>query len=344
MRSSFVLVVVLGAGAGLEPAIAAATPEPQNGSKSGASLGLEPVPVPADNPQTADKVSLGRQLFWDTRLSKSGKTACLSCHLPNKGWTDGLPLSKKDDGTMNTRHTPTMLNAAYSTTFYWDGRSPTLEKQIAAAWRGQMGVKDDAGAADVAKLIGGVAGYKDQFQKVFSEDPTPDNIVKALAAFVRTLVTGGSAYDRFEAGDKKALSAAAQRGLDLFRGEARCSLCHAGALLTGWEFRNIGIGMDQPTPDPGRAKVEPGKPELVGAFKVPSLREVTRSGPYMHDGRFAKLEQVIDYFAKPIENPALDPRLKGGIPLTPAQKKDLLAFLKALEGKLPDGRKPKLPK
>jgi cytochrome c peroxidase len=307
-------------------------------------LGLPELVTPEDNPQTPEKIALGKQLFYDARLSQSGKTACLTCHLPHKGWADGQAFSKKDDGTMNTRHTPTLLNVAWNTSNYWDGRAPTLEKTALAAWKNQMGVKDDAGAAEAAGRIAAVKGYAEPFQKVFGAAPTPDNIVKALASFMRTLVSGNSKLDRFEAGNLKALSAAEKRGLELFRNKAKCSLCHAGALLTAWEFKNIGIGMDKPRPDPGRAKVEPGNPMLVGAFKVPSLRSVSRSAPYMHDGGFTGLPGVVDYFAKPIDNPALDERIKGGVQLSPAEKKDLLAFLKALDGTMPDARKPKLPK
>jgi cytochrome c peroxidase len=312
--------------------------------KANPLLGLPEVPTPADNAQSPEKIALGRQLFWDPRLSQSGKMACLTCHQPVKGWADGEKLSKKDDGSMNTRHTPTLLNAAFGTTFYWDGRAPTLEKQIAAAWRGQMGLKDDAGAAKIAERIAVIPIYEHQFQKAFAEAPNPGNIEKALASFVRTLVSGNSRYDRFEAGDTKAYNAAQRRGAELFKNKAKCSLCHAGALLTAYEFKNIGVGMDAAQPDPGRGKVEPNNPAMKGAFRVPTLRNVTKHPPYMHDGRFASLGDVVDYFERPTENPALDEKIKGGVQLTPAEKKDLIEFLRALDGSDPDPRPPKLPK
>lgn len=322
------------------PAEPAAAAKP----KTDAALGLPELPVPADNPQTPEKIALGKQLFWDGRLSKSGKTSCFTCHQPKKGWSDGLAVSKKDDGTLNTRHTPTLLNAAYAPLFYWDGRSPTLEKQIGAAWRGQMGLKDDAGAAEIATRLTAIAGYKDQFQQVFQADPTPDNIVKALASYVRTIVSGNSAYDRFESGDTTALNAAQKRGYELFKNKARCSLCHAGAMLTAYEFKNIGIGMAAPAPDTGRAKVDNSNPAHFGAFRVPTLRNVTKHPPYMHDGGLKRLDAVVKYFEKPTPHPHLDEKIKDGIVLTGAEKRDLLAFLKALEGAEPDGRAPKLPK
>lgn len=333
MRLIVVASILLAAGAA-----AAAKPEVNP------NLGLPEVPVPEDNPQTAEKIALGKQLFWDGRLSKSGKTSCFTCHQPAKGWADGKALSKKDDGTMNTRHTPTMLNAAYATAFYWDGRSPTLEKQIAAAWRGQMGLKDDAGAAEIAKKLGAVKGYADQFQVVFAEEPSPATIEKALASYVRTLTSGNSAYDRFEAGNQKALNASQKRGLELYRGKAKCSLCHAGALLTAYEYKNIGIGMDKPEPDPGRGKIDAKNDAMKGAFRVPTLRNVSKHPPYMHDGTLASLPAVVDYFAKPHDSAQLDEKVKGGVQLTAAEKRDLIAFIKALDGSPPDAKRPKLPK
>ncbi len=311
--------------------------------KPSPTLGLPDMQVPADNAQTPEKIELGHQLFWDPRLSKSGKMSCQTCHLPGKGWADGQKLSKKDDGSMNVRHTPTLLNAAFATSFYWDGRAPTLEKQIAAAWRGQMGPKDDAGAGEIAKKLAEVKGYKEQFTKVFNEDPSPDNVAKALAAYVRTLVSGNSKWDRHEAGDAKALSAGQKRGMELFRNKAKCGLCHAGASLTAYEFKNVGIGMDKPEPDPGRGKVEAANPAMKGAFRVPTMRNVTKHPPYMHDGSLATLKDVVAYFAKPNDNPTLDEKVKGGVELTAAETKDLLDYIKALDGSEPDGKKPKLP-
>lgn len=310
----------------------------------GPALGLPPVPAAADNPQTPEKVALGRQLFWDPRLSQSGKMSCFTCHQPKKGWADGHKLSKKDDGTMNTRHTPTLLNAAYATSFYWDGRAPTLEKQIFAAWKGQMGVKDDAGAAAIAQKIDAIPGYREQFQRAFGRTASIDTIPMALAAYVRTLVSGDSRYDRHEAGNFKAYTPAQRRGAELFKTKAKCSLCHAGALFTAYEFKNIGIGMDAKEPDVGRGKIDASNPAMLGAFRVPTLRNVAKHPPYMHDGRFATLAQVVDYFARPIDNLHLDEKIKGGVQLTAAEKRDLIEFLKALSGSEPDGRAPRLPK
>ncbi len=341
MRKLAVVVLVVACA----PAFAKAPAKKESkkeAKKENPALGLGEMPVPADNPQTPEKIALGHQLFWDARLSKSGKMACESCHLPDKGWADGQKVSTKDDGKPNTRNTPTVLNVAFQPYFYWDGRAPTLEKQILAAWKGQMGIADDKTAEETAKKVGAIAGYKEQFQKVFGGEATADAVVKALAAYVRTLVSGNSADDRFDAGDASGLTAQQKRGLELFKGKAKCSLCHAGAGYSAYEFKNVGVGMDKPTPDLGRGKVA-NDPKLNGAFKVPTLRNVARTAPYFHDGSAATLDAVLDYFAHPIENPTLDEKIKGGVQLTPDERKDLLAFLEALNGALPDGAPPKLP-
>src|SRR5262245_17133497 len=139
--------------------------------------------IPADNPLTPEKAELGKKLFFDTRLSKTGKMACETCHLPEKGWADGKALSAKFDGSMNTRHTPTILNAGYYKQWYWDGRAATLEAQVGAAWKGQMGGDPDM----VAMTLNGIEAYKNDFQKVFNGPANADNIAKAIAAFVRTI-------------------------------------------------------------------------------------------------------------------------------------------------------------
>ncbi|HJZ87403.1 MAG TPA: cytochrome c peroxidase [Polyangia bacterium] len=306
--------------------------------------------APKDNAATPEKWALGQMLFWDTRVSPAGTHSCETCHHPDKGWTDGLPVSKKPDGKDNTRHSPTLYNVAYNTAYYWDGRAPTLEKQVAAAWDGQMGAKDKH--ADVVKKLGEIAGYKEAFKKAFgSETPTDDMVVKALATFVRSILSGDSKWDQYDSGgNKKALSASAQKGWELFRSKAKCGSCHAGFGLTDWQFHNIGIGMDQPTPDPGRAKVmTPSDPKMTGAFKTPTLRSVSKHAPYTHLGHIKTLEAMVDYFAKPIANPQLDANLKEGdkigVELTKEERKQMLDFLHALDGKDDPmvTRKPKLP-
>lgn len=287
--------------------------------------------VPEDNKMFPAKIELGRKLFWDTRLSPSNTFSCETCHHPEMGWADGKRFSVKANGKPNSRHTPSLYNVAFNEDkYYWDGRKDSLEAQLLAAWKGQMGAGDQV--AQITQKIAQIPGYKKLFDEVYGEgEVIYEDIVDAIATFVRTILSGNSAYDRYKAGDDSALTAAQKRGLSVF--SKRCASCHAGPVLTNNSFHNLGIGMDEEKPDIGRAK--PTKNEgYRGAFKTPTLRSITTHPPYSHDGRFATLKDILDYFGKPVEenNPNLDPQFKGGIPLTEEQKADLIEFLKALDG------------
>ncbi len=307
-------------------------------------VALPEMPIPADNPLTEDKVALGKQLFFDKRLSKNGDMNCETCHLPEKGWTDAKPLSTKFDGSVNTRHTPTLFNVGYYKEWYWDGRAKTLEAQVLAAWKGQMGGDPDA----VAATLNGVEGYKTAFQKAMGGPATPDAITKALASFVRTLVSDNSAWDRYEKGDKSAASEDAIKGFEVFSNtdKANCTLCHLPPLYTDTLYHNVGIGFDKPTPDAGRGKIvtEPEEQKkLNGAFKTPTIRSIYETGPYFHDGRFATVEEGVDFMLKGgIKNPDLDEKLKPK-KLTPAERTQLLAFLKSLSPEPKPFERPQLP-
>ncbi len=286
---------------------------------------LPPMQVPPDNPQTPAKAALGKQLFVDTRLSGSGKTACQTCHYRHLGWTDALPLSRRDDGTVNTRHTPTLYNVGHQSVWYWDGRAATLEGQIAAAWRAQTG----ADPAKVAALLNTVPGYRSQFQAVFGEQATPDNIVKALASFMRTLNSDHSPWDRYEAGDKSAVPAAAVAGQALFAGKAGCIACHAPPLYGNSTFFNIGLEHGKEKPDPGRFNVTRNEADR-GAFKTPTLRSVALSAPYFHDGSARTLREAVVYMASggkpdPNKSPLLTDKR-----LTDTEIDQIVAFLTAL--------------
>jgi cytochrome c peroxidase len=289
-------------------------------------LGLPEIKVPEDNPMTPEKIGLGKQLFFDRRLSKDGTASCETCHVHEKGWTDGLPLSKKVGGAMNTRHTPTLYNVAYLSLWYWDGRAATLEKQIEAAWKAQMG----ADPAEIAKRIAGVKGYAERFRAVFGSDPTPETIVKALATFVRTLNSGNSPWDRYERGDEKAVSPDAVKGYEVFTQKAQCSLCHAPPTYFDTLFHNVGIGMDRENPDLGRGAITKD-PKDAGAFKTPGLRSVTKSAPYFHDGSVTTLEEAVRIMLRGgFPNANLDPKLKPH-KITDEEFRQLMAFLEALE-------------
>jgi cytochrome c peroxidase len=286
---------------------------------------LPPVPVPPTNPITPAKVALGKQLFFDTRMSGSGKSSCESCHYRNLGWTDAQKLSKKDDGSMNTRHTPTLYNVGYLDSWYWDGRSSTLEIQTMAAWRGQTG----ADPAKVAALLSTVPGYVSQFQAVFNSPPTPDTIVQALATYIRTKNSGDSPWDRHEKGEKNAVSAAAKEGYDLFMGKGKCVICHSPPLYSNSQFYNIGLEANKEKKDLGRFNVTKAV-EDTSAFKVPTLRSVAISGPYFHDGSVASLEEAVRYMAN---THAADPNktpILTNAGLSDAEIKKIVAFLGTL--------------
>jgi cytochrome c peroxidase len=286
----------------------------------------EPMQIPADNPLTQEKVGLGRELFFDERLSGDGSRSCYSCHLCEKGLTDGLPKAVGAYNKQLPRSSPTLWNVGYYKEFYWDGRSPSLEKQAMAAWTGgNQGAKAD----EIVVKLNTLQGYRAQFQKVFSSDATPDNVVKAIAAFERTIISGNTAWDRWKAGDTTAINQSAWRGWNIFQA-IKCNNCHDGVLLTDQQYHNVGIGMDQKDPDVGRFKVT-NKPEDLGAFKTPTLRDIARTAPYFHDGSVKTLEEAVDLMlagGKPNEH--LDKKNLEKHNILPEQREDLLNFLRSL--------------
>ncbi len=286
---------------------------------------LPPMQHPADNASTTAKVALGKQLFADPRLSGSGELACQSCHYRDLGWTDAQVLSRKDDGNLNTRHTPTLYNVGYQSLWYWDGRAPTLDAQILAAWRGQIG----ADPAKATAVINAVPGYRSQFIAVWGTEATPDNVVKTLAAFFRSLVSTDSPWDRYEAGDRSAVSADAIAGEALFAGKGRCTTCHSPPYYGNSTFFNIGLEAGKAKPDPGRFNVTKLEADR-GAFKTPTLRSVAISAPYFHDGSVTTLKEAVTYMAgggkpDPNKTPILQPT-----GLTDTEIDQIVAFLNSL--------------
>jgi len=288
----------------------------------------EPMSIPADNPLTPEKVALGRQLFFDERLSIDGSKSCYSCHVCEHGLTDGLPKAIGPGNKQLTRSSPTLWNIGYHKQFYWDGRSGSLEAQAMAAWKGgNMGVGEKTG--EIAAKINALQGYKTQFQTVFQSDATPENMMKAISAYERTIISGDTAWDRWKAGDNTAISMSAYRGWNIFQA-IKCNNCHDGVLFTDQQYHNIGIGMDQTEPDPGRGKVT-NKPEDTGAFKTPTLRDIARSAPYFHDGSAKTLEEAVDIMlAGGKENQYLDKKNLQPHKILPEQREDLLNFLRSL--------------
>ena len=283
--------------------------------------------VPQDNPLMEEKVALGRQLFFDKRLSADETRACATCHIPARGFSDGQPLSSGLNKRKPGRNTPTIVNRAFGRAYFWDGRASSLEETILLTLRRQLGSTDEG----VVEKFNRIRGYREQFRRVSGTPVTTDGVVKALAAFVRTIFSGNSPFDRFEAGDRTALSVEAQRGFKLFKRKAQCRKCHKGFNFTDEQFHNTGIGLYDPDPDLGRYDVT-NRDEDKGAFKTPTLRDVAHTAPYMHDGSLETLEEVIQFYDEGgIKNPYLAKELKP-LHLTSQEKGDLLAFLNSLTG------------
>jgi cytochrome c peroxidase len=291
-----------------------------------------------DNPTTPDKVWLGYQLFFDKRLSRDGSMSCESCHHPELAWTSGNATDAKVGGT-NKRNAPSMENVAYFQSFYWDGRTPTMEAVSAAAWKGQLGADPDA----VAAKLNGVTGYRAQFQRAFKEDVTGKNVPMALAAFLRALKTGNAPWDKFEQGEGDAVSMEVRRGYRVFQ-NARCTLCHVPPLYTDSQFHNVGVGFDKPEADRDHGRMDATKDAKDdGKFKTPGLRDVAKTGPYFHDGSVKTLPEAIDFMLKGgIKNPNRDEKLKPSR-LTAKDRKALQAFLESLTGTATFTKAPELP-
>jgi cytochrome c peroxidase len=281
--------------------------------------------IPEDNPLTPEKIALGKQLFWDQRWSRNGTVACVSCHDPNHGWGDARQFSSRFDGKPTPRHSPTLINRLFSDRQQWAGTRDSLEDQAFKA--------SDQSPELLVKNLGAIPAYQEQFRRVFGTDVTAEGVAKAIAAYERTILSGNSAYDRFSAGDTDALSAAAQRGLIVFEGKARCVRCHAGFNFTDESFHNLGVGMNRETPDLGRLTVTQHETDK-GAFKTPTLRDVAVRGPYMHDGSLASLEDVVAFYNQGgHQNPWLSKEIQP-LDLTVGEQVDLVAFLNALTGEV----------
>jgi cytochrome c peroxidase len=304
--------------------------------ESGVPAGLPALPVPDDNPMTPEKIELGKLLYFDKRLSKDKTIACVTCHDPTKGWAEHTPTSTGIDGQVGGRNSPTVVNAAYATSQFWDGRMETLEQQALGPIENpiEMGHK----LPDLVKELNEIAGYKERFQKVFQTDVTADGIAKAIAAFERTVLSGNSPYD------KKALNDIQKRGMELFE-SAGCDTCHAPPLFSNYRFYNAGVGMDKEKPDEGRKDFTKKDGDL-GKFRVVALRDVAKTAPYFHDGSVATLEDAVALMAKGgLANPNLSGMLKGvaEAKLSADDQKAIVEFLKALSGETPMVEPPKLP-
>ncbi len=287
--------------------------------------------IPAANPMSNAKVELGRLLYFDKRLSADDTVACASCHAPERGFTDNAPVSTGIKGQKGGRSAPTVINRALSDAQFWDGRAISLEEQAKGPLTNpiEMGMPDHD--AVVAKLKN-IKGYHPLFARAFGKPGINiDRVAQAIAAFERTVLSGNSKYDRYQAGDRKAMGGAEVRGMELFNGKARCATCHGGVNFTDELYHNIGVGMNAKEPDTGRQNVTKDAADR-GAFKTPTVRDIAATGPYMHNGQEKTLEEVVAYYNKGgFPNANLDPLMEP-LNLTDAEQKDVVAFMQALDG------------
>ena len=297
---------------------------------------LAQIPSPERNPLTSEGVDLGRALFFDPLLSGDNQVSCATCHQPALGFADGEVLSEGGvSGEATLRHSPALLFLAWMDGYFWDGGGSDLESQAFAPL-----VEPTEMGQDLDELMEELAAhptYPARFEAAFEEGLTLANVVRALAQFQRTLISVDAPFDRVMRGEDAALSPAAARGYAVFA--QRCAACHGGVAFTDHSYRNNGLDASFPDDDVmlawgrGRITMDPAD---KGKFKVPSLRNVTVTSPYMHDGRFATLSEVIDHYRSGVRNsPTLDPLLRRadgalGLPVSDLETADLLAFLDAL--------------
>ncbi len=324
-------------------ALPAALTQPPTARAGGPMLAngpLPPVPTPPDNPPGDAKVRLGAQLYFDTRLSADNTISCGSCHDPRTGWANPHPTDTGIRGQVGGRNSGTIINAAYMRYQFWDGRAGSLEEQALGPIHNPIEMGETL--ENVVAKLNAIPGYREQFRNVFGTDVTTEGIATAIAAFERTIVTGPAPYDRWLRGEKNAMSPAAVRGMRLFNGKAHCSPCHSGPLFSDQGFHNIGVGMDRPDADLGRY-AQTKDPADWGRFKVPTLRNIEQTPPYLHTGAEKTLMDVVDYYDRGgVPNAKLDP-LMLPLGLTPREKGDLVEFLKALTGPVPKVEIPGFP-
>jgi cytochrome c peroxidase len=287
-------------------------------------------------PPTPERVRLGRWLFYDTRLSADGRVSCGSCHRPEHAFSEPTPVSTGIRGQRGRRKAPTIVNLAVTVYphFFWDGRAASLEQQALGPIENpiEMGNNHDA----MISTLASIPGYAPYFTEAFgSPGVTRERVAHAIADYERTRMSGNSPWDRWRRNrDESAVSAEVKQGHDLFFGKAGCNQCHLGSNFTDGSFHNLGVGWNAATrtfADEGRYVVTKREADR-GAFKTPTIRDVTRRAPYMHDGSVATLREVVELYDRGGEkNPSLDPKMEP-LRLSDAEKEALVAFMRALDG------------
>ncbi len=297
-------------------------------------LGLPPVPIPADNPVTQEKLLLGRKLFFDPRLSKTSSLSCAHCHIPDQGFTNNfIATTVGVAGKPLSRNAPTILNSAYQRTMFHDGRETTLENQVYGPFLSKLEMANPS-IGWLIQTINGNEDYWGKFERVFGEPANVRNIGQAIATYERSLVSANSPFDKWFFGKQSAaVNDQVKQGFALFKGKGQCARCHVvkakSALFTDQKFHDTGIPARSKTPDLGRMEVT-GRSEDKFKFKTPSLRNVALTGPYMHNGQFKTLASVVAFYNK-------GPRRNGirkmpALRLTDKEQALIVEFLKSLNG------------
>lgn len=302
------------------------------------TVGERPRPAaPEDNPSTEGRVALGQKLFFDVRLSAHGKMSCATCHRPEQAFAHPEAMAPAGfNGQRNPRNVPSLVNVGYRTKLFLDGRTPTLEEQALHPIQhpAEMGMDTEA----LVRRLAAIPEYAEAFRQEFGRAPTLADLTKALASYQRTLLSKDTPFDRFARGEESALSESARRGFVLFRDKASCITCHSGPDFSDGAIRNIGVGWDgKAFKDPGRAQSS-GRKGDAGRFRVPPLRELRWTAPYMHDGSLKTLAEVVDYYAGGVPKTARTDLHQSGLvnlTLTDQEKKDLVSFLEALSSDRP---------
>lgn len=320
--------------------------------------------VPVNNPLTPEKIALGRRLFFDQRLSADGTISCASCHKPELGFADGRPVAEGIGGQRGTRNSMSLLNVIYNTAQFWDGRADTLEEQALQPLTNPV----EMGNRSLEEVLGRLRtdrDYRDLFQRAFGREIDAVGMAAAIASFERTLLSGNSAFDRFQAGDESALSAEARRGMAIFRGRGRCSRCHTitehQPFFTNFAYQNTGVaaghpGFEQiarnaaatiesgaPLASLARLALQPGGEEIgralkssllfeIGSYRTPGLRNVAITAPYFHDGSASTLAEVVRFYnGGGRANLNLEEELHP-LGLNEREQRDLITFLESLTG------------
>ena len=300
-------------------------------------------PAPAGNQLNKARIELGKALFFDPRLSGDGNMSCATCHNPMLGWSDALPTARGTKSMVLGRASPTIINTGFNDIQMWDGRKSTLEDQAMGPMEASVEMNMDTDK--LFKWINTNKGYKKLFKKAYpdSKEINADTLSKAMASYERTVVSNNSPFDRWVKGDAKAMTKQQVNGFKLFNGKGKCEVCHSAPNFTENGFHNIGLASwGNKEPDMGRYAQKPiGL--MKGAFKTPTLRNITQTAPYFHDGSATNLMDVIDHYSKGgAVKTNLSPNMTQ-LDLTKQEKKDLVAFMQALTSPMPVVSLPELP-